>query len=231
MVRIHPPPPRRRKLPIACGGFLIRRSLISLRLLSPQSRRAALRGPRFGRLPIACGSFKRGLLIFNLRMGSKGPPKRTCRWHVRRPVAFPQKSESILLHHVAASFLSLAALLSGGCSFSISAWIWAGRIWRERRGVGAGQQDHGDRTSFLKIETAVLFRPLRYHVRRPKSSAGADIVFAIFCKCAGKTDRLPLGCCTPAGVRCRIYKGFTLFPLTGRSAGSMMEKTPLEGRL
>ena len=43
--RIHPPPPRRRKLPIACGGFLIRRSLISLRLLSPQSRRAALRGP------------------------------------------------------------------------------------------------------------------------------------------------------------------------------------------
>lgn len=177
MVRIHPPPPRRRKLPIACGGFLICRSLISLRLLSPQSRRAALRGP------------------------------------------------------VLAGFLSLAALLSGGCSFSISAWIWAGRIWRERRGVGAGQQDHGDRTSFLKIETAVLFRPLRYHVRRPKSSAGADIFFAIFCKCAGKTDRLPLGCCTPAGVRCRIYKGFTLFPLTGRSAGSMMEKTPLEGRL
>ena len=175
--RIHPPPPRRRKLPIACGGFLIRRSLISLRLLSPQSRRAALRGPRFGRLPIACGSFERGLLIFNFSMDLGGP------------------------------------YLAG----KAGRWRGAARPW-------------GSNLLF-KIETAVLFRPLRYHVRRPKSSAGADIFFAIFCKCAGKTDRLPLGCCTPAGVRCRIYKGFTLFPLTGRSAGSMMEKTPLEGRL
>ena len=36
VVRIHPPPPRRRKLHIACGGFFVKAAgaLIPLRLLS-----------------------------------------------------------------------------------------------------------------------------------------------------------------------------------------------------
>ena len=32
------------------------------------------------------------------RTDSKGPSKQTCQWHVCRPVAFPQKSESVLPH-------------------------------------------------------------------------------------------------------------------------------------
>ena len=47
------------------------------------------------------------------------------------------------------------------------------------------------------------------------------------CRKNGQAIPLPLHIRRAEGW---VYKGFTLFPLTGRSAGSMMEKMSLGGR-
>lgn len=190
-----------------------------------------------------------GLLIFDSRVDSKGPSQRTCRWHVRRPVAFPQKSESILLHHVSASVISLAETFSksplahsaaapfptkpkdgfAGTPFGLAAvnlrrmaasvrkaglgrndsvLLSAGGVSARRMLGGAwawGGMDISASNLLFMIETAVLFRSLRYHAFRRKSRAAANIFFTIFCKYAGKTDRLSGGVARPAAGK----PGFT----------------------
>jgi len=65
------------------------------------------------------------------------------------------------------------------------AWAWGG-------------MDISTSNLLFMIETDVLFRSLRYHAFRRKSRAAANIFFTIFCKYAGKTDRLSGGVARPA---------------------------------
>ncbi len=102
MVRIHPPPPARRKRHIACDELFLILSLAhsAAPRFRPQSLRWVAERVYF---PV------RGCRFSHLRMDETAAlsavPVARCN---RR--AFPQKSGSILLHHVGASFISLAPM-------------------------------------------------------------------------------------------------------------------------
>ena len=153
MVRIHPPPPRRRKRHIACGDFF----------------KVTVRS-------FCCGSFPH-----KAKDGFAGAPFGLAAVNLRRMNAAARKAglgRNDPVRLSAGGGVPVRRMLGG-------AWAWGG-------------MDISTSNLLFMIETAVLFRSLRYHAFRRKSRAAANIFFTIFCKYAGKTDRLPGGVARPA---------------------------------
>ena len=101
MVRIHPPPPRRSKLCIACSDFFIKVRARSRRCSSsPHKSSRFCGGPGFGD-PVRGCRFSYLRMDETAALGGVPVARRNRR-------AFPQKSESILLHHVVADCVSFA---------------------------------------------------------------------------------------------------------------------------
>ncbi len=149
-----------------------------------------MRGPRFGKLHIACGDFLK-------------PP---------------------LAHYAAAPFPTRPASLGsrGGPMEQRSLLPFPQSLGRRGRAPSGkrvgGAFARGDKIIISNlpsiIRTAVLVRLLRYHVLRPKSRVAADIFFAFFCKCAGKTDRPSPAVAHPPGGGAGLQRFYT-FPVDG----------------